>query len=79
MVSNIHRTIVEGQEGSCDNDVPVSYMTDSIHHRIYANCLLDSDRVSILDYNESNILRSHLAYPVNRLPQHRGPVSDVTS
>ena len=50
MVSNIHRTIVKGQEGSCGNDLPVSYTTDSIHHRTHANYLLDSDQVSILDY-----------------------------
>jgi hypothetical protein len=80
MVSDIRRThVAKIQEGVNDQNLPVSNtltMSAVGHMLIIAQTQV---RLAKSTDNGANILYLHLAYLVNRLPRHRGHVSDVKS
>ena len=50
MVSDIHRNMLESQEGTNDQVRLVSYISTPFHHQMNNQSLLDSTQVSSLDY-----------------------------
>jgi tetratricopeptide (TPR) repeat protein len=62
MVSNIHRTIVKGQEGGDSKNMSVSD-TYSIRHRITTHCGLDSNQVSNRSYRWAHHLTPECSIP----------------
>ena len=79
MVSDIHRTMVKGQEGGDDKDLVVSD-TWAVPITEYILTLSQPQtRSAFLIRSRSDILYLCLVDLVNHLPLPQGPVSDVTN
>jgi hypothetical protein len=79
MISDIHRTIVKGQEGT-DDRRQLASGTRTLSSTEYALTTAQTQtRSAVLATDGHSILYLHLVSLVNRLPQRRGSVSDVAS
>jgi len=79
MVSDMHRNMLKSQEGASDQLLSVSGTRALSSAKYVLTTAQTQTRSANLTANRSNILHLNLAYPVNHLPQRRGPVSDVKS
>jgi len=79
MVSDIHRTMMKGQEGSYDENLPVSN-TRTVPTTEYMLIAAQTQaRLASSITNGSNILYLYPAHLVNYLPLRQEPVSVATS
>ena len=79
MVSDIHRNMLKSQEGADDRHPSVSDSRTLSPTKHALTAAQTQTRSAILTTNRFNTLHLNLAHPVNLLPRHRGPVSDVKS
>jgi len=77
MVSDIHRKIVESQEGAGDQSRLVSDIRTVATTKYVLTIAQDQTRSAISTANGSTLLYFHLVSLVNHLHRRRGPVSDV--
>ena len=79
MVSDIHRTMVKGQEGTDGKNVLVSgTRTVSTTESMLTGAQNQARSVNQAT-NGSSTLYSQLVYLANHLPRRRGPISDVAT
>ena len=78
IVSNIHGTMVKGQEGIDGKNLLVSD-TRTVPTTECMLIVVQTSQVSIPGYRGSNILHLYLAHLVNYLPRRQEHVSVVTS
>ena len=79
MVSDIHRTMVKGQEGSDGKNLPVSNSRTVPTTQYILIAAQTQAKLASSITNGSDILYLYLAHLVNYLPRRQEPVSVVTS